>query len=137
MIRSLHDAVRAGELLIDIVVIFKAGVDYDRATAAVNALGSDIELDLRHWYDNPRWRIGQVTTEGALRLFAALVVRVPLDRWNPESRRHEGGWSDQFRWSSTKIVQWPDEIVPYVQSIGITQPGANDNGQAYVPLFDR
>jgi hypothetical protein len=44
MIRSLDDAVCAGEPLIDIVVIFREGVDYDRATAAVNALGSDIEL---------------------------------------------------------------------------------------------
>jgi hypothetical protein len=134
MIRSLDDAVRAGEPLIDIAVSFKEGVDYDLATAAVNALGPDIELDLRHWYGSPRLRIGQVTAEGALRLFAARVVRVPLERWNPESRQHEGVWSDQFRWSATKIAHWPDEIAPYVQSIGITQPGTNDDGQAYVRL---
>jgi hypothetical protein len=78
-----------------------------------------------------------VTAEGAPRLFAARVVRVPLERWNPESRQHEGVWNDQFRWSSTRIENWPNEIATYVQSIGITQPGANDDGQAYVPLFDR
>jgi hypothetical protein len=135
MIRSLDDAVAAGEPLIDIVVSFKEGVDYDLATTAVNSLGPDIELDLGHWYGSPRLRIGQVTAEGALRLFDARFTRIPLERWNPQSCAYEGVWSGHFRWSSTKITRWPSEVGPYVQSIGITQPGANDDGQSYVPLF--
>lgn len=136
MIRSLDEAVALGEPLIDIVVIFKEGVDYELATAAVNSLGPDIALSPGRWYDNPRWRIGAVTAEGALRLFCARFTRVPLQRWNPKTRSHDGVHDDYFRWSSTEISQWPREVTPYLESIGITQPGADDDGQWYIPLFD-
>jgi hypothetical protein len=126
MNRSLDEAVSAGEPLIDIVVKFREGVDYDRATAAVNSLGPDVELQAGHWYGIPQLRIGCATAEGALRLFGAHFRRVPL--------QHSDSY---FRWSSTEITRWPEEIAPYVESIGVDQPGANDDGQAYVPLFDR
>src|SRR5262249_35921145 len=125
--RSLDEAAAAGDPLIDIVVKFGEGVDYDLATKTVNSLGPDIELNTAHWYGSPQLRIGQVTAEGALRLFNARFKRVPLGQQN----------SQFFRWSSTKILQWPDEIATYVESIGATQPGADDDGQPYVPLFDR
>jgi hypothetical protein len=127
MIRSLDEAAGAREPLIDIVEKFKGGVDYDLATRAVNSLGQDIELYAGHWYGSHQLRIGQVTAEGALRLFIVCFRRVPLERSNSQS----------FRWSSTEIVRWPASIAPYVESIGITQPGANDDGQPYVPLFER
>jgi hypothetical protein len=137
MIRSLDEAVAAGEPLIEIVVRFKEGVDYDLAMAAVNSLGSDIELHSGHWYGNPRLRIGAVTAEGALRLFCARFSRVPLERWNPQIRSYDGVHDDYFRWDSTQITQWPRELSAYVESIGVSQPGANDDGQSYVPLFER
>src|SRR5262245_49279631 len=137
MIRSLDEAVGAREPLIEISVYFKEGVDYDLATAAVNSLGPDINLRLGHWYGDPRSRIGAVTAEGAFRLFSVRFVRVPLERWNPQTRSYDGAHSDYFRWSSSKITRWPDEVAPYVQSIGTPQPGADDDGQSYVPLFDR
>ena len=126
MSRSLDEAVTAGEPLIDIVVKFREGIDYDLATAAVNSLGADVELRAGHWHGNPQLRIGCVTAEGALRLFGAYFRRVPL--------QHSGSY---FRWSSTEITRWPETIAPYVVSISVTQPGADDHGQAYVPLFDR
>jgi hypothetical protein len=137
MTRSLDEAVASGEPLIEICVRFKEGVDYDLATAAVNSLGSDIELSPGHWYGDPRLRIGVVTAEGALRLFGARVTRVPLERWNPQTRSYDGVYSDAFLWSATEIAQWPREVIPYLESIGISQPGADDDGQWYVPLFDR
>ena len=136
MIRSLVDAVAAEEPLIDIVVIFKEGVDYDLATAAVNSLGTDIELRPAHWYGKPQWRIGQITAEGALRLFNARFTRVPFQPQYPKWLAYESQ-SECFLWSSTQIIRWPDEIAPYVKSISATQPGSNDDGQPYVPLFDR
>jgi len=96
MIRSLDEAVAGGEPLIEIVVRFKEGVDYDLATAAVNSLGSDIELHSGHWYGDPRLRIGAVTAEGALRLFCARFTRVPLERWNHQTRRYDGVRGDYF-----------------------------------------
>jgi len=137
MIRSLSEAVAAGEPLIDIVVHLQEGVDYDLATATVNSLGPDIELHCGHWCGNPRWRIGQVTAEGALRLFGARFTRVPLERWNLQTRTYDSVHDDCFRWDSSQITQWPRELAAYVESIGITQPGANDDGQSYVPLFER
>jgi hypothetical protein len=137
MIRSLDEAVAAREPLIEIVVRFKEGVDYDFATAAVNSLGPDIELHPGHWYKDPRWRIGQVTAEGALRLFGARFRRVPLERWNPQTRSYDGVHDNSFRWSFTKITRWPCGLAAYVERIGISQPGANDDTQPYVPLFER
>src|SRR5712672_2907767 len=115
MIRSLDEAVGAGEPLIEIVVLFKEEVDYDLAAAAMNLLGPDIGLNHGHWYGNPRLRVGDITAEGALRLFSARFVRVPVELWNPQ----DGSYllTGCFRWSSTKITQWPDEVAPYVQSI--------------------
>jgi hypothetical protein len=136
MIRSVDDALAAGEPLIDIVVIFKEGVDYDLATAAIGALGADIELHSGHWYGNPQSRIGQVTAEGALRLFGARFTRVPFKPQYPEWVPLESQ-SECFLWSSTQITRWPDEIAPYVKSISAPQPASNDDGQPYVPLFDR
>src|SRR5215813_8772551 len=126
MIRPLDEAVGAREPLIEIVVRFKEGVDYDLATAAVNSLGPDINLRLGHWYGDPRSRIGAITAEGALRLFCARFTRVPLERWNPHTG-YEGVPSGYYRWSSAKITRWPDEIAPYVQSIGTPHPGADDD----------
>src|SRR6185295_18117095 len=125
-IRSVYEAANAGEPLIAIVVKFREGVDYDIATTAMNSLGPDFELHVGHWYGSPQLRIGAVTAEGALRLFNARFHRLAMECPN-----------SGFRWSSTKIIRWPDEVVPYVESIGITQPGADDDGQHYVPLFDR
>jgi hypothetical protein len=42
-----------------------------------------------------------------------------------------------FRWSQTEIIKWPQELMPFVQSVSVAQPGANDDGQAYTPVFDR
>src|SRR5262245_35263844 len=137
MIRSLDEAVGAREPLIEIVVYFKEGVDYDLATAAVNSLGPDINLRPGHWYGDPQSRIGAVTAEGAFRLFGARFTRVPLKMCNPQSRSYECLSSCYFIWTSTKITRCPDDFAPYVQSVGAPQPGADDDGQWYVPLFDR
>jgi hypothetical protein len=135
--RSLDEAAASGEPLIEITAVFKEGVDYDLAMAAVNSLGPDIELSPGHWYGDPRLRIGAVTAEGALRLFGARFTRVPLEPWNSQTRSYEGVHSDYFRWSATEIVQWPPEVAPYLKGIGVSQPGADDDGQWYVPIFDR
>lgn len=137
MIRSLDEAVAAGEPLIEIVVSFKQGVDYDLATATVNSLGPDIELSKGHWYNNPRLRIGAMTAEAGLRLFNCRFRRVPLERWNPQTRSYDGVHSDCFRWDSKEITDWPRELGALVEAVGISQPGADDDGQPYVPLFDR
>jgi hypothetical protein len=137
MFRSLDDAVSAHEPLIDIVVVFKSGVDYAVATRIANALGPDLWLHKGDWYNDPRLRIGCLTAEGALRHFGVHVRRVPLAKWNERNKRFEGVHEDFFRWDQIEIVQWPEPLVPFVEAVSITQPGADDDGQAYTPLFDR
>lgn len=137
MHRSLDAAVAAGEPLIDITVSFVDGADGTVATGLLNALGDDIEIDEHPWYGDDGLRIGQVTAEGAFRLFGARFTRVNLDKWKPETQRPEGRHGNVFRWSRTEIVRWPDELVGFISSMGITQPGANDDGQPYIPLFNR
>ncbi len=137
IIRSLDEAVSAGEPLIDIVVRFKEGVDYAFATGMVNSLGPDIQLKNSDWYGDPRLRIGQITAEGALRNFRVRFRRVPLNEWNEKEERYDGVHKDIFRWHQIEILQWPEPLAPVVESVSVTQPGANDEGQAYTPLFDR
>jgi hypothetical protein len=137
MIRSLDEAVGAGEPLIDIVVRFKEGVDYAFATDMVNALGPDMQLNKHDWYGDPRLRIGQVTAEGALRHFGVRFQRVHLEKWDEKAKRYDGVHQEYFRWSRIDIVQWPESLAPFVEAVGVTQPGANDDCQAYTPLFDR
>ncbi|MGO9483633.1 MAG: hypothetical protein ACLPX9_03470 [Rhodomicrobium sp.] len=137
MIRSLDDAVSAHEPLIAIVVRFKDDVDYAVATRIASRLGPDLWLHLGDWYNNPRLRIGCVTAEGALRHFGVRIRRVPLAKWNEKNNRFEGVHEDFFRWDQIKIVRWPEALAPFVEAVSITQPGADDDGQAYTPLFDR
>ena len=69
MIRSLDDAVRAGEPVIDIMVKFKDGVDSGQATDIAHSLDPELELRKFHWYGDLALRTGEVTSEGAFRLF--------------------------------------------------------------------
>ena len=135
--RSLDEAVRSGAPLIDVIVRFKDGIDYAAATAIANTLGPDFTLNKSDWHGDPKLRIGQVTAEGALRHFGVKIRRVPLEEWNQHSQQFDGVNSDTFRWEQLEISQWPARLMPYVESISMTQPGANDDCQSYVPLFDR
>jgi hypothetical protein len=80
--RGLTEALERGAPLAEIVVRFRAGVDFVAATQAFNALGDDLDLSERPWYDDRALRVGSATKE-------ALDV---------------------------------------VESIGLTQPGADDQG---------
>ncbi|MEO1282528.1 MAG: hypothetical protein AAFV69_12420 [Pseudomonadota bacterium] len=135
MLRTLDDAIRAGEPLIDLFATFKDGVDCKAGTLSLNRLGKDIEFDKVGLMGDPRLRAGQVTAEGMYRLFGAKFIRTPLERWDENTGIHCGYWQDAFRWSSTPISHWPCVLDDYVESITPTQPGANDVGQFYEPSF--
>ena len=62
---------------------------------------------------------------------------MPLAKWDPIQNKHEGVHESAFRWDTVPIETWPEELVPYVKSISTSQPGADDDRQAYIPLFDR
>lgn len=82
-------------------------------------------------------RTGQVTAEGALRLFGVKIRRIRMPKMDPIQNTYDGVHYDFFRRDIVPIETWPDELVPYVKSISTPRPGADDDGQAYIPLFDR
>ena len=54
-------AFERGEPLADVTVVFRAGVDGVEATALINSIADDFDLNSRPWYDDPRLRIGTAT----------------------------------------------------------------------------
>ena len=128
---GLERALSHGAPLAEIVVRFHEGIDAVAATNAFNALGDDIDLHLRPWYDDPALRVGSATKEALERLFGWRLIRVPLDRYD-EATGTWGKWPNAFRWEELNSPEHlPPSVAALVQSIGISQPGADDDGQWY------
>ena len=128
---GLGRALQRGAPLAEIVVRFRDGVDYAEATRAFNDLGDDIDLDERPWYDHPPLRVGSATKEALERLFGWRLTRVPLERYD-DATGTWGTWPDTYRWEElNQPERFPPAVAGVIQSIGISQPGTNDDGQWY------
>lgn len=128
---GLDHALARGEPLVDVVVRFRAGVDAAEATRRVNALAGDLDLNRVDWYNNPLLRIGSATADALERLFGWRLARVPLER-HDEASGTWGTWENAFRWAEIGPPQrYPDGIGELIDSIGITQPGSDDQGQPW------
>jgi hypothetical protein len=113
-----------GEPLADVVVKFRAGVDGVSATVRLNSLADDFDLYPRPWYDDPGSRIGTATRHALERMFGWKLRRVKLPGQ-----------------SSANPIYWWEEIAPptrypqgaqeFIESLGLSQPGADDDGQWY------
>lgn len=130
-ISGLGRAIQRGAPLVDIVVRFRKGVDYRAATRAFNELGDDIDLRPGDWYGDPALRIGTATKEALERLFGWRLARVPLERYD-EATGEWGTRPDAYRWEEMGGPEFfPPTVADLVHSMGITQPGGNDDGQWY------
>jgi hypothetical protein len=127
---GLTEALERGAPLVEIVVRFRAGIDFAAETQAVNALADDIDLHARPWYDDPALRVGSATKEALERLFSGRLSRVPLERYD-EVAGVWSTWPDVYRWEELNEPRFPPELVDVVDSIGFTQPGTDDEGQYY------
>jgi hypothetical protein len=128
---GLHQARARGAPLVDIVVRFREGVSYEAATAAVNALGDDIDLHPQPWYNDPALRLGTATKEALERLFAWQLIRTPLERYD-ESTGKWDTWPDTYYWKEVSEPKtFPASVTALIANIGCTQPGADDDGQWY------
>ena len=109
-----------GEPHADVSVVFRPGVDGVAATERLNALADDFDLDPRPYYDDPRLRIGTGTKKALERLFGWRIERAPLP----------GGGG--YWWETvTEPNRYPEGCEPLIESMGLSQPGADDDGQAY------
>jgi hypothetical protein len=128
--RGLTAALERGAPLAEIVVRFRPGTDFVAATQAFNALGDDIDLYERPWYDDPALRVGSATKEALQRLFSWRLSRVPLERYD-EATGSWSTWPGIYRWEELNEPHLPPTLVEVVESIGLTQPGTDDHGQYY------
>jgi hypothetical protein len=116
---GFKSAFERGEPLADVEVTFRPGVDAVAATERLNALADDFDLHPRpHYRDGTR--IGSATKRALERLFGWQIVRAPLP----------GGTS--YWWKTlTEPHRYPDGCEALIESMGLDQPGADDDGQWY------
>ena len=130
---GLQAALNRGAPLADVTVEFREGVDAVAATDRINATFEDFDLNTRPWYDQPRLRVGTATAEALERLFEWRLKRMRLERYD-EATGTWGHWPDAYRWEETSS---PDlsrsELGGLIQSIELSQPGADDSGQWWEP----
>jgi len=135
-VAGLHRALAKNAPLIDVVVQLQDGLDYPRVTEEVNALADDFDLHAGDWYGIPGCRSGTATAEALERLLGWRHVRIPLPRYD-EATDSWGTWPDDFCWqelNQPQLDRFP--LAGVIQSIGSTQPGADDDGQWYEPAAE-
>ena len=117
---GFQPAIDRGEPLADVTVEFHDGIDAIKATDRLNALAEDFDLHSRPWYDDAKMRIGTATRAALERLFGWRIVRIPL--------ANQSG----YMWTTAiEPNRWPDGFETAIASIGLSQPGADDDGQWY------
>jgi hypothetical protein len=128
---GLHEAISRGAPLVDVVVQFRAGIDYVLAVDQINTLAEDFHLSPCPWYDDPRLRIGTATKEALERLFGWCLKRVPVPRFDEQTQR----WDycpNYFMWGQdSPPCRYPFGLEDVIEEIGLSQPGADDDGQWY------
>jgi hypothetical protein len=88
-----------------------------------------ISIGRSPWYNDPRLRTGSATKEALERLFGWRLKRVPLPRFDEQTRTW-GHWPNVYEWAEiSPPVRHPIEGI--IKSIGTSQPGSGDNGQWY------
>ena len=129
---GLDRAVARGAPLAEILVRFRTSVDPASATATFNALGEDIDLNPGNWYDDSHLRVGSATKEALERLFGWRLIRVPVDFSPAGTPSAVETPADGYCWAELEGPQrYPASVADLIESIGITQPGADDDGQWY------
>ena len=112
-------ALLRGEPLADFTVVFLVGVDAVSATERINSLANDFDLLRKPWYDDPRLRTGVGTRDALERMFGWRLRRFPLP-----------GSELVFRWDEvTGPTRYPPGLEELIESIGLSQPGDDDDGQ--------
>jgi len=130
----LNRLAMSGTPLIQIVVRFKEGIDYEKANQEFNSLGEDIHLAEGAWYNQPNLRVGDASAESLFRLFGWKVHRIPLILQNPDTGEFEE--SQFFCWEDLEPRKFmPSNMEDIIESISYSQPGTNDDGQWYEPKF--
>jgi hypothetical protein len=128
-VSGLDAAHGRGAPLIDVRVKFRDDVDAVGATKRINATFDDFHLHPRPWYDQRQVRVGSATKEALERLFGWRLKRVPLERYDVATGAW-GHWPDVYRWEEVCRPELDrSDAGSLMESIEMSQPGADDNGQ--------
>lgn len=126
---ALLETVRKGAPLLDVTVQFVEGIDYAAATKLLNTIADDFHLHLQPWYNKPSLRVGSATKEALERLFGWRLQRIPLPKYDEDTKTW-GHWPNVYYWGEVSPVQrYPVDGI--ILSIGMSQPGTDDDGQWY------
>ena len=127
-----------GKPLVEIHIVPEEGEDIFDLIKTINALAPDIEVGESSYnsivrsgkYPNLKLTIeGDATKEALERLFGWKIYRAKLPKWNQGLGVYDGVCDDTFYWRELNSIQYfPSSLVGRVSSIGISQPGTNDNG---------
>ena len=118
---SFKAAFERGEPLADVVVKYREWVNAADATEQLNLIAEDFDLHLKPWYDDPRLRLASATRDALLRLFGWKLIRAQVPN-NP----------GLFWWKEVNgPLTHPPGFEDAIESLGLTQPGADDDGQWY------
>jgi hypothetical protein len=116
---GLQWALERGEPLADFTIAFAAGRNYADLTERLNRVGDDLFVHERPWYDVPNLRLAVGTKAALEREFGWVLRRAPCPA---------GG----FWWEVVVEPQHsPAGLEGSIVSMGLSQPGADDNGQPY------
>jgi hypothetical protein len=122
---GLQAALLRGEPLADVIVKFRAGVDGVSATERINALADDFDLLAAPLYDDPKLRIATATRDALERMFGWKLTRAKLPGQPPAA-------PTIYWWAEVSPVNgYLPELRELVESVGLTQPGSDDDGQWY------
>lgn len=137
--RFLWELCYKGKPLAEVHVLPREGVDIQRLIDALNALGPDVAAGEGVY--NSMIRDGKLpghrpsadmdaTKEALDRLFGWRLKRSPLPKVNSTTREIEGYWDNAYYWEEVEPAQRiPLELDGMFESMGLSQPGANDDGQ--------
>jgi hypothetical protein len=122
-------AFERGEPLADFTLKFRAGVDAVAAVDRINVIYEDLHIHPLPWYDHPQIRIGCATKDALVRIFGWALERMPLSRYDEETRSW-GHYPNAYLWGEcTKPDLTRPDWGSLVEDIGLSQPGASDDGQ--------
>ncbi|WP_417384855.1 hypothetical protein [Gimesia sp.] len=123
-----------GKPLIDFSIHLQPDQSCDEVMHLMNELADDLEIFPSPYNDpgdsesHSLW--GTATREALAREFGWIIHRVKFRAGNLEPDQGEGTNQNYFHWEEMTPVQYyPESIRGKIKSMGIDQPGADDDGQ--------
>lgn len=135
----LTELCNQGKPLADIGITPAAGENIHELIRLINDLGPDIEVrEGRYNFFIRSGKLpghvllieGDATKEALERLFGWILVRDHKPRWDAVKQRYDGVHADVYWWKEVQLPQfYPESLQGRIESMGISQPGTNDDGQ--------